>query len=648
MLLFIIAILGRSKTERFIPISSNLFLRNSSFLFNSQVALKMPGNIITIPTLSTFRVFSIKNLYVYNNLEHFITNSKLLQDFKLNINSCRFSNFLESPISMILYDKVNSSRSEYNESNSRLVFSDILFVNCSGYKEYGGAISIIHCEYASFNNCIFNNCSSLKSGGAVFIEKSVKVAFENVTFSSCYIGIVPGAVSIEFGGAVCLSNVQYITLDKLDFEDCYSSICGGGSLFVHQAESLSIRSTIFNKGHFQNSFETNTYGGGALLLNVSEIYFNNIQCIECSATFGSGIAVNLYDERTIPPSSFSISTIKGAYLNGTDCTNSVGCIAFHFSDFKNLNTIYLTDNQPRPDTRFLFSISSSIGRIHYIRFIFTDPETTGSFYIWNFEPDFNDGQANHYLTLDCAIIDCAKDDTNILYYLRESDEEVTSYGIFIELLNYLVLSQNETVFQFPYDPQFFNSTLAKNIECFIPTPTPTLSSSEEFSVTIEFSNSNNFTKSDIFSESADFSESTYFTNSIAFTDSMVFTYTLEFEETWEFTSSKKFTSSSEFTPSSKFTPTQPFTPSSEYRSRIPHPTITNYNMGIGTRNGKGTKTDLGLVTIYVCIALLAVLLIVVIVFAICKTRQPTVERNAHVNQPDEFYFPDFDNFDEDN
>ena len=38
----------------------------------------------------------------------------------------------------------------------------------------------------------------------------------------------------------------------------------------------------------------------------------------------------------------------------------------------------------------------------------------------------------------------------------------------------------------------------------------------------------------------------------------------------------------------------------------------------------------------------------VIVFAICKTRQPTVERNAHVNQPDEFYFPDFDNFDEDN
>ena len=53
-----------------------------------------------------------------------------------------------------------------------------------------------------------------------------------------------------------------------------------------------------------------------------------------------------------------------------------------------------------------------------------------------------------------------------------------------------------------------------------------------------------------------------------------------------------------------------------------------------------------MVTLYVCAALLALLLIIVTIFAICKTHQPIAEESIPAEAHDEFYFPDFENVDD--
>ena len=74
--------------------------------------------------------------------------------------------------------------------------------------------------------------------------------------------------------------------------------------------------------------------------------------------------------------------------------------------------------------------------------------------------------------------------------------------------------------------------------------------------------------------------------------------------------------------------------------------MTAFNMGAGSKDGKGTKTDQGYVFLYVVIALLAVSLIVAITFAICKVQKPSVpEETAEPEVHDEFFFPDFENID---
>lgn len=642
LFLYFFPFLIESKFGMQIPIGSYLFLRNGSFLFNSHTMIKAPGNLITIPALSTFRAFSIKNLYVSTNTEHFITNSQFLQRFSFDINRCHFSKFLKSPISFVFSDNCYTNKTD--ELQSKFSFIDCCFVNCNDINDNGGALCLINAtSNLEFNSCTFTNCFCLKSGGAIYINNCPYVSMTDTQFDNCYIITNYVTQTFEFGGAIYISEVNgSINLDRLTFNNCHTEKFGGGSIYVSNSSTLLIQNTTINTSYSTYPLAHRTDGGGALILNVLNIEFRDITCINCSSRFGSGISVNTNVHHF---DSYNISHIKGGGLVGINCTTIGGCFAFHSSNFTNLYGVSITDYEPAEGEHYMILFSSCVGKVSNIYFANLENSETGAFYFRNFACQ----KFDHYVSEDR------------LYYLLELDciiaENIRSTDYFALFSNHTNSCEIFIIINNIYAPNITGSWsyvdyidihTSNNTLCYIPSPTPLFSSTEDFSYSLFFSQTGNFSSSCPFSETSVFTETTDFTNSAEFSNSNVFTYTLEFEETWEFTSSKEFTKSNGFAATSCFTPSRPFTPSSEYRSRIPRPSITNYNMGIGTKDGKGTKNDLGLATIYVCIALLAVLLIVVIVFTICKTRKPTVERNVRVNQPDEFYFPDFDNLEEPN
>lgn len=651
LFLYFFPFLIESKFGMQIPIGSYLFLRNGSFLFNSHTMIKAPGNLITIPALSTFRAFSIKNLYVSTNTEHFITNSQFLQRFSFDINRCHFSKFLKSPISFVFSDNCYTNKTD--ELQSKFSFIDCCFVNCNDINDNGGALCLINAtSNLEFNSCTFTNCFCLKSGGAIYINNCPYVSMTDTQFDNCYIITNYVTQTFEFGGAIYISEVNgSINLDRLTFNNCHTEKFGGGSIYVSNSSTLLIQNTTINTSYSTYPLAHRTDGGGALILNVLNIEFRDITCINCSSRFGSGISVNTNVHHF---DSYNISHIKGGGLVGINCTTIGGCFAFHSSNFTNLYGVSITDYEPAEGEHYMILFSSCVGKVSNIYFANLENSETGAFYFRNFSSQYfnnyiKDTESN-YLELDCVIAEYINNYPNLALF-----QGYSGFGNIIIIINNLYAPNLISIESYDWKYSNFSFFRIDYSDCYYPTDKFTIS--EEFSESIEFTKTISFSESKsfssslffipslIFSSSNDFTPSTQFTYSIAFSESEDFTRSIDFTYSSFFTKSDSFVSTINFTNSDAFTSSNEFTPSSEFRTRIPHPKVTTYNIGFGLRDEKGTRTDTGMVTIYVCAALLAVLLITVIIFASCKVHQ-TIPEELPPEVHDEFYFPDFDNLED--
>lgn len=252
-----------------------------------------------------------------------------------------------------------------------------------------------------------------------------------------------------------------------------------------------------------------------------------------------------------------------------------------------------------------------------------------------------DSNADYYFNLTCIIAPNVFEKSNLFYNYSKLD------NININFFNYYAPNYNESL-DFPG----ISIERAEDDTCYTITPTKIFTESDYFTKSDAFSFTNSFTQTDAFSLSSIFTVSTLYTpvfsHSSVFPASKAFTSSNAFTLSGAFTYSSSFTDSFFKTGSNTFTKSDTFFYSFQYQTKISNPQKTEYNMGASDKDRSKKKTDQGLVLLYVCLALLIVLLIVVITFAICKTQKPVPEKPEEPDIHDEFFFPDFENLEENN
>ena len=635
-----------SKNELTKLIGSQLFFHNGSFLFNSMSTFRMPGNLITIPTLTSFRIFSIRNLQVCNNFEHLITNSNFRQNFQLNIINCRFSKFLKSPISITFETQCNQNKT-YFENLTTSSIRDTCFEECRTDGPNGGALEFVGNSTIEINNCSFTNCSSHDHGGAVYIRNFETCEIKYCNFIQCNV-----TSRSSSGGSLYLENItKSVLLDTTTFKNCYSNFAGSGA-FILNSDLVQIKNVLFDQCICTN--EVISFGAGAAILNSSILNLKNIKATYCNSIYGSGLSVNVFYKELKNYPLYQYTNITGQFLYGDNCTSLFGNYAFHFCNFVNLYYLNFTDLICHDGkANLLIFISSCEGIINNTYVNNINNTNYGIFYFYNFACTTNEPLV---LSFDCVVAPNTPDGTALLFF----DNRGCNRAMIINIkysIDYLVDP-------FTFD-SFIHASLLSNNECHLVTPSLIFTNSEEFTHSHIFTYSNvftdshaftasfdfyptsAFTKSNTFSETSFFSESFYFTRSSQFSSSIIFTESKYFTQSKDFTQSIAYSSTFEqtsvFTMSNAFSNSLNFSSSEYWRTPINNPEMTLYNMGASNKDGKGTKTDQGFVFIYVIVALIAVLLIATITFAICKAQKPIIEDSVTPEVRDEFFFPDFEN-----
>ncbi|KAA6395659.1 MAG: hypothetical protein EZS28_008815 [Streblomastix strix] len=213
-------------------------------------------------------------------------------------------------------------------TGSQLIFEgDCQFINCSASNFIGGGMSAWCYDEGSLirslGELLFDNCSSLQSGGGAFLDIIDKASIEinKVTCIDCksfqgagldiqsasntYFAITGQASftrceNAGFGGGIYIyiygDNVEIRIAGSIDFIDCVGGYGSGMSML-----STSIYSNIQFTGQLSFINCSSNLGGGLYLdiINSSISFENLIQFKDCSSYYGGGISASCYGEGMI-------------------------------------------------------------------------------------------------------------------------------------------------------------------------------------------------------------------------------------------------------------------------------------------------------------------------------------------------------------
>ena len=294
-------------------------------------AIRSEGNITLINI--TFKnsqapnggaIFSGGNLNIINST--FINNSArhggaLKTESHATVTGCTFKDFTNITFSIIYGDKKSHLIIENsNFLNSQAKYATAVYgagnllIKKSNFKnlhanETAGAVAVKYADGLEVDSCTFENISSVKNGGAIYIdsdnrEKQVKVIISNNKFKN---------TTGDFGGAI-MDLGENILIINNTFEKC-RSIYDGGAIYISQSKNTSITGNNFTDNEIFNEGE-----GAAIYL------FETLATINQSSFINNkDNAVHIYscEEINIEKSNFTNNTlaIYGVFSNIT-CTNT--------------------------------------------------------------------------------------------------------------------------------------------------------------------------------------------------------------------------------------------------------------------------------------------------------------------------------------
>ena len=184
----------------------------------------------------------------------------------------------------------------YYDGNSNGIILGCNFTDCSS--QYGGAILSTGTQECSVVECNFINCSSY-SGGAIFWTANNYGSVVGCNFTDCH---------SEGGGAICWSENNGDYISDCNFMDCVATsdesggggaICWGGNAGGYVSNST-----------FVNCSATGNYGyGGAIKWENGNGAVDNCSFVGCSATYDGGAIYLCYS---------SDNSVVGC--NFTDCS----------------------------------------------------------------------------------------------------------------------------------------------------------------------------------------------------------------------------------------------------------------------------------------------------------------------------------------
>lgn len=320
--------------------SGNIILINVTFINNqapSGGAINSEENLIIIN--STFKnnqardggaIFSSAKLDVINST--FSANSAnkggaLKTNSYATVTGCTFKDFKNITFSMIYGEKQSNliienstfmnSQAKYATavySNGNVLIKKSLFKNIHA-NETAGAIGVKYSDNLEIDSCTFENTSSVKNGGAVYIDgendagKHTKVTISNNRFVNT-LG--------DFGGAILGLGINTVIINN-SFEKC-SSIYDGGAIYLSQSPSASIIGNNFTENELINE------GDGAA-----------IYMFETAPTIRQSTFINNKDNAVYVYSCKNVIVDKSAFINNTVAIYAV------FSNVTSTNTSFAND-----------------------------------------------------------------------------------------------------------------------------------------------------------------------------------------------------------------------------------------------------------------------------------------------------------------
>ena len=196
-----------------------------------------------------------------------------------------FSQLGEVCINNCLFNNISSTYAPaiYVESGN-VKINNTKFNNLKANKT-AGAVGIKECELAIIENCLFTDTSSVKNGGAIYIDAAGGGSVDNpiaYVINSTFIN-----ASSSFGGAF-VQLAGELTIKDSSFTNCSSSY-DGGAVYTSNANT-DIVNCKFNLNKVASHGNYPTYGGAIYFdnatLNMSDSEFNSNE-----APIGSGILI---------------------------------------------------------------------------------------------------------------------------------------------------------------------------------------------------------------------------------------------------------------------------------------------------------------------------------------------------------------------
>lgn len=283
------------------------------------------------------------------------------------MNSFCYSSFSSEGNNYIKNKK--KTQSEDNNYVGSMSFTSDLFELCS--TDYaGGAVEFLGKGSLIVTDCTFNNCTSKKDGGALYVKglsSDTSMDVSKNVFSGCLADVKGGAIAcykgnlavtecnfndcsayskngyggaifgVNFdvfvqktcnftgctcgycGGAECLYSVSEnysLTIDECNYNLCNCSYCGGG-LYIHNG-TVVINSTNMNKC---TVFGSTASGGAVCYKGKMSLTLENDNFVECNSNYYGG-AVGFYSTEKE-----ALLSLKKCSFNSCQTKSSGGAVS---------------------------------------------------------------------------------------------------------------------------------------------------------------------------------------------------------------------------------------------------------------------------------------------------------------------------------
>ena len=233
---------------------------------------------------------------IFNNI--LMTSSKAL--------SWGFINSIKDSSITVLNSVFANTTSNYTtaiKGDKSVTIKNTKFINLHA-NFTAGAVSVKSSSNVIIDNCTFENVSSSKNGGALFVDayftKNMPVTVTNSTFVDCYSG---------FGGAILALGVN------INIKDCNftknAALFDGGAIYSSFSNMNLVNSIFDSNGGYSSVVDRDSYGG-AIYFDAGTLSMYDSKLINNFAQTGS--AIYLYDsDYNIKNNEFN----NNSNLNGT-------------------------------------------------------------------------------------------------------------------------------------------------------------------------------------------------------------------------------------------------------------------------------------------------------------------------------------------